>query len=177
MCPIPNGFRDKLFHSTVAKLSIRKRYYWELCLIPVFIVQVTKMVQFTQCNTFSKIPPSTSMHFATCVRATYSVFGICGDIRHSYNVSINSHNGQLTLHTNSHAGGKDNIGRQIHTTAQWNFWFRMTDTMTSQNTDLPPLDTYFALLWKYYSRFLKKRFGITDVIIRYTEWPKNLLTG
>jgi hypothetical protein len=39
-----------------------------LFLIPVFIVQETKLVQFTQYNTFSKIPPSTSMHFATRVR-------------------------------------------------------------------------------------------------------------
>jgi hypothetical protein len=36
--------------------------------MPVFIVQVTKLVQFTYYNTFSKIPPSTSMHFATRVR-------------------------------------------------------------------------------------------------------------
>ena len=36
-----------------------------------------------------------------------SIFGICKDVRHfaqhSYNVSINIHNGQLTLHTDSHA--------------------------------------------------------------------------
>jgi hypothetical protein len=36
----------ELFHSTVIKLLIRKRYYI-LFLIPVFIVQVTKLVQFT----------------------------------------------------------------------------------------------------------------------------------
>jgi hypothetical protein len=36
--------------------------------MPVFIVQVTELVQFTQYNTFSKIPPSISMHFATRVR-------------------------------------------------------------------------------------------------------------
>jgi hypothetical protein len=36
--------------------------------MPVFTVQVTKLVQFTYYNTFSKIPPSTSMHFATRVR-------------------------------------------------------------------------------------------------------------
>jgi hypothetical protein len=35
-----------LFHRTVPKLLIRKRYY-TLFLIPVFIVQVTKLVQFT----------------------------------------------------------------------------------------------------------------------------------
>jgi hypothetical protein len=36
----------ELFHCTVPKLLIRKRYY-VLFLIPVFIVQVTKLVQFT----------------------------------------------------------------------------------------------------------------------------------
>jgi hypothetical protein len=36
----------ELFHCTVAKLLIRKRYY-VLFLMPVFIVQVTKLVQFT----------------------------------------------------------------------------------------------------------------------------------
>jgi hypothetical protein len=36
----------KIFHCTVRKLLIRKRYY-VLLLIPVFIVQVTKLVQFT----------------------------------------------------------------------------------------------------------------------------------
>jgi hypothetical protein len=36
----------ELFHCTVPKLLIRKRYY-VMFLIPVFIVQVTKLVQFT----------------------------------------------------------------------------------------------------------------------------------
>jgi hypothetical protein len=44
----------ELFHCTVPKLLVRKRYYI-LFLIPVFIVQVAKLVQFTWCNTFSKI--------------------------------------------------------------------------------------------------------------------------
>jgi hypothetical protein len=41
----------ELFHCTVPKLLIRKRYY-VLFLIPVFIVQVTKLVQFTLYNTY-----------------------------------------------------------------------------------------------------------------------------
>jgi hypothetical protein len=41
----------ELFHCTVPKLLIRKRYY-VMFLIPVFSVQVTKLVQFTQYNTF-----------------------------------------------------------------------------------------------------------------------------
>jgi hypothetical protein len=52
----------------------------------------------------------------------HSIFVICEDVRHfsqhSYNVAISSHNGQLTLHTDSHAGGKDNIGRQNQTAVQ-----------------------------------------------------------
>ena len=39
-------------------------------LIPVFIVQVTELVQFI---TFSKIPPSTAMHFATRVKTWRAV--------------------------------------------------------------------------------------------------------
>jgi hypothetical protein len=45
MCPIPVS-EIELFHYTVPKLLIRKRYY-VLFLILVFIVQVTKLVQFT----------------------------------------------------------------------------------------------------------------------------------
>jgi hypothetical protein len=45
----------ELFHCTVPKLFIRKRYY-VLFLIPVFIVQVTKLVQFTQHNTVANLP-------------------------------------------------------------------------------------------------------------------------
>jgi hypothetical protein len=62
------------------------------------------------------------MHFATRVRTEYSIFGICENVRHfsqhSNNAAISSHNGQLTLHTDSHAGGKDNIGRQIQSIVQ-----------------------------------------------------------
>ena len=42
---------------------------YSLFLIPVFIVQVTKLVQFMLYNTFSKIPLSISMYLATRVRA------------------------------------------------------------------------------------------------------------
>jgi hypothetical protein len=58
------------------------------------------------------------MHFETRVRTTYqhiSIFGIYENVRHflqhSYSVAIYSHNGQLTLHTDSHAARKDNFGR------------------------------------------------------------------
>jgi len=42
-----------------------------LFLTPVFIVQVTELVQGY--NKYSKIPPSTSMHFATRMK-TWRVF-------------------------------------------------------------------------------------------------------
>jgi hypothetical protein len=64
MCPIPNGFRDSAISLCSSKIVDMKRSY-VLFLIPVCIVQVTKLVQFTYYNTFSEIPPSTSMHFAT----------------------------------------------------------------------------------------------------------------
>jgi hypothetical protein len=43
MCPIPKGSEIQLFHCTVPKLLIRKRYF-VLFLIPIFNVQVTKLV-------------------------------------------------------------------------------------------------------------------------------------
>jgi hypothetical protein len=64
MGPIPNGSEMQLFHCTVLKLLKRKGYY-VLILITVFIVQVTKLVQLTQYNTFSKIPPSTTNALCT----------------------------------------------------------------------------------------------------------------
>jgi hypothetical protein len=64
ICPIPNGFRDTAISLYRPKLLVRKRYYL-LFLTPVFIFQVTKLVQFTQYNTFPRIAPSKSMQFAT----------------------------------------------------------------------------------------------------------------
>jgi hypothetical protein len=57
----------EIFHCTVPKFLIRKRYY-ALFLMPVFIVEVINLVQFTRYNTFSKIPPSSSVHYASHVR-------------------------------------------------------------------------------------------------------------
>jgi hypothetical protein len=65
MCPIPNGFRDRAVSLYSSKIVVIRKRYYVLFLILVFIVQVTK---FTSYNTFSKIPLSTSVHFATCVR-------------------------------------------------------------------------------------------------------------
>jgi hypothetical protein len=46
MCPVQNDFRDRAISLSVRKLMIRKRYC-SLFVIPVFTVQVTKLVQFT----------------------------------------------------------------------------------------------------------------------------------
>jgi hypothetical protein len=54
-------FVIELFHCTVPKLLIRKKYY-VLFLMPAFIVHVTKLVHS---------PTSASMHFATRVRTAY----------------------------------------------------------------------------------------------------------
>ena len=62
-----------LFDCTGAKLFIKCNYV--LFLISESIVQVTKLVQFTQYNTFLKIPPSTATYFATRVR-TWRVAGL-----------------------------------------------------------------------------------------------------
>jgi hypothetical protein len=47
MCRIPNSFQDRAVSLYSFKIVDKKRYY-VLFLIPVFIVQVTKLVQFSQ---------------------------------------------------------------------------------------------------------------------------------
>jgi hypothetical protein len=80
-----------LFHRTAPKLLIRKGYF-----VPVFIVPSDKVgTVYLVYNTFSKILPSRSMHFATRVRAAYSAYvKMCGFYfsQPSYNVT-KSHNG------------------------------------------------------------------------------------
>jgi hypothetical protein len=58
------------------------------------------------------------------VRATYSeqyisIFGVCEDVQHflkrSYNVIVNSHDGQLMLHTDSHASDSGAVRREGRT--------------------------------------------------------------
>jgi hypothetical protein len=125
------------------------------------------------------------MHFANSCGD--SIFGICEDVlhfsQHSYNVSINTHNGQLTLHTDSHAGEEDYIGRQIQLLYSetalsrkpfgighmyiYTLLLRMTDTMTSQNIDLSSWDTLYiegeVLPASVFRRnFLKRKVSISD---------------
>jgi hypothetical protein len=56
------------FGKAIFSLSLIRKRYNVLFLIPVFTVQVIKLVQFTQYSTFPKIPLSTSVPFATRVR-------------------------------------------------------------------------------------------------------------
>jgi hypothetical protein len=89
-----------------------------LFLIPVLIVQAIKMVQFTKYNTFSKIPPSTSMRFATRVR-TWHV---------------------ARLYSETALSRKPfGIGHMYI----YNFLLRMTDIMTSQKIDFSSWDTLY----------------------------------
>jgi hypothetical protein len=121
----------EIYHCAVAKLLINRHYV--LFLMSVFIVQVTQSVQFTQYSTFSKVPPSTSMHFATRVR-TWRVASLSASWC-SFMLAITSimrsSSSFCTLHSSSNpinknlkgrsrAGVKDNIGRQIQTPVQWN---------------------------------------------------------
>jgi hypothetical protein len=69
-CLIFRTFSEiELFHCTLTKFLIRKRFY-VLFLIWVFIVQVSKLGYSLPriIRTFLKTPPSASMHFATHVR-------------------------------------------------------------------------------------------------------------
>jgi hypothetical protein len=60
MCPISNGFEDRTFSMYSTKIFDKKEI--------LRTVYNTTLVQFTSYNTFSKIPQSASMHFATRVR-------------------------------------------------------------------------------------------------------------
>ena len=100
-----------------------------------------------------------------------SVFGICEDVQHfaqhSSNVTINSHDDQLTLHTNSHASDSGTVWQEEGTILgtkskllysvialprkpfgighlyTYTFLLRMTDAVTSQNIDLSSWDTLY----------------------------------
>jgi hypothetical protein len=100
------------------------------------------------------------------------MFGICEDVRHfpqpSYSATVNSHNGQLTLHTDSHASDSGAVRRERRTILGtkskllyseialsrkpfgighmyiYTFLLSMTDTMTSQNVDVSSWDSLYA---------------------------------
>jgi hypothetical protein len=120
----------------------------------------------------------------------FSIFSICEDgqhfSQHSYNVTINSHNGQMTLHTNSHASGSGAVwqeGRTIlgakskllyreiavsetvqnRTCTYTPFCFRITYTMTSQNIDLSSWGTLYSRLKVEFCNFLM-------IMVYVTNW-------
>jgi hypothetical protein len=113
----PNGSRDRVISLYNFKIVDKKEISLlrTVFLILVFIAQVTKLVQFTQHNTFSETPPSTSIHFVARVRTwrvsrVYSVLhseiAVC---RKAFGI------GHLYIYI---------------------FLLRMTDTVTYRNIDL-----------------------------------------
>jgi hypothetical protein len=100
----------ELFHCTVPKLSIRKRYYVPF-LIPMFIVQVTKLVQFTYI--FENFTVTISVLCNSC-----EDMACCSSVQ--YTVQWNS--SVLEIIQNR--------------TCAYTFLLRMANTMTSQNIDI-----------------------------------------
>jgi hypothetical protein len=133
------------FYCIIPKFSKRKGYYI-LFLIPVLIVQVTKLVQFTQYNAFSKIPPSASVHFASRVR-TWRVARLYSEIalsRKQFGI------GHMYIYT---------------------FFLKMTDTMTSQNICLSSWVTLCILSDAFPSGFpLTTLYALFFSLLR-TIWP------
>jgi hypothetical protein len=113
--------------------------FQECCPVPPHVdvrrnMSSGKCATFTQCiahlvkhstirNSAHRTPPtvlfnsSSGTAIAEAVNVRHvSIFGICEDVRHfsqhSYNVTINSHNGQLTLHTDSHASDSGAVRRE-----------------------------------------------------------------
>ena len=125
MCPIPNGFGDRAIWMQTAKLLVRKRYYeYVLFLMPVFIVQVTELVQF--------IINVRKFHRFTCFRQWRSrAGGKDNTVRPS----------QTTIQSN------DSISETVRKSHMFveSFLLRMADTMTSQNIDLSSWDTLYML--------------------------------
>jgi hypothetical protein len=66
MCPIPNGFRDRAILLYSSKI-VDKEILHTVSNTGIYCSS-EKLVQFIYYNTFSKIPSSTLVHFATRVR-------------------------------------------------------------------------------------------------------------
>jgi hypothetical protein len=107
-----------------AKLLIRKRYYqYVLFVIPVFIVQVTELVQF--------VTNVRKLHRFTLFRQWRSMAGGKDNTERPSQTIIQS-NGSIseTVRNRTH----------VHTKI---FLPRMTDTITSQNIDFYSWDTLY----------------------------------
>jgi carotenoid cleavage dioxygenase-like enzyme len=131
MRPIPNGFR-------VPKLLIRKRYY-VLFLMPVFIAQVTKLLQFAKYNKISKFPPSTSVLFATHVRTWRVARRERRECSTTFLYALISESVRGRRHVHVHF-----------------LLLRMTDTMTSKNTDFISWDTLHTYIHTYIHTYVHK---------------------
>ena len=106
-----------------AELLIRKRYYeYVLFLIPVFIVQVTELVQF-------KINVR-KFHRFTCFRQWRSRAGGKDNTGRPSQTTIQS---KVSI--------SETVRNRTHVHIK--FLLRMTDTMTSQNIDLTSWDTLY----------------------------------
>jgi hypothetical protein len=114
MCPILDGFRDRAISLFCSKIVDKKEILRTVSNTGIYCSSDKRWYSFSAFN-FNALGN-------TCEDSIehISILGICEDMRHflqhSYRVTINSHNGQLTHNTDSHAGGKDNMGRQILST-------------------------------------------------------------
>lgn len=179
MCPILNCFGDRGISLYICKIVDRKEilrivsnigdYCWSDKVGRVCLVQ-----------TFSKIPPSTSVHFAPLVRtwrvavssASWRSFtlAITSIARSSSSSSVFTYNSQLTHHTDSHASYNGAVRRKWRTVLgakskllvseislfrqpfavghvyMYSALLRMSNTMTSQNSDISSCDTLYICI-------------------------------
>ena len=67
MCPIPNGFQDRAIWKYNRKI-VDKKEILRVCTVSNIGIYYSSDRVRTVCNKCSKIPPSTSVHFATHVK-------------------------------------------------------------------------------------------------------------
>jgi hypothetical protein len=109
MCPIPNRFRDRAISMHSYKI-VDKEILRIVSNIGIYCSSnkfgTVYLVQYTFEN--STVNSSSGTTIAEAVNVQHiSILAICEDVRHfaqhSYSVTINSYNSQLTLNTDSHA--------------------------------------------------------------------------
>jgi hypothetical protein len=121
MCPIPNGFRGRVCSLYISKIVDKKEILHTVSNTSLYCSS-DKVGTVYQYTTFSKITPSTSVHFATS----------CEDMACYSSVQWNSAISE-TVQNRTHV--------HIHF-----FFLRMADTVTSQNTELSSWDTLYSIL-------------------------------
>ena len=107
MCPILSGFQDRgisLYRSKIIDKEIFHIFSNIIIYCSSDKADTVYLVQYIFENSTINISCSTTIAEAINVRHI-SIFSICEDVQHfaqhSYSVTINSYNSQLTLHTNS----------------------------------------------------------------------------